>query len=76
MPQLHQAAVRTWHHIAPSGVDNPRLQALGFLPFEPIRVLRRSWWSRGAMVVQLGNTTFALRYDEASQIPIDTGGTT
>ncbi len=47
-----------------------RLQALGFLAGEPVRLLRRSWLKRGPLVVQIGNATFALRQDEARHVDV------
>lgn len=47
-----------------------RLQALGFLAGEPVRLLRRSWLKQGPLVVQIGNATFALRQDEARHVDV------
>ena len=47
-----------------------RLAELGFLPQERVCVLRRSWWKAGALVVQVGNATFALRHSEAACIEL------
>ena len=71
MLQLNQVTTNVWHRINPLGVESPRLAALGFLPAEPVRVLRRSWWQRGVLVVQVGNATFALRDNEAAQIVVE-----
>jgi Fe2+ transport system protein FeoA len=71
MLQLNQIPSDVWYRIDRQGVCNPRLAALGFLPAEPVRVLRRSWWQRGALVVQIGNATFALRDNEAAQIGVE-----
>jgi Fe2+ transport system protein FeoA len=68
---LNQIPPNVWHRIDQQGVANPRLVALGFLPAEPVRVLRRSWWQRGALVVQVGDATFALRDNEAAQILVE-----
>lgn len=68
---LDQAQLKQWFRIAQQGEPHARLLALGFLPHEPVRVLRRSWWRQGPMVVQLGNTTFALRPQEAQQIALE-----
>jgi Fe2+ transport system protein FeoA len=45
--------------------------ALGFLPYEQVRVVRRSHFKRGALVVQIGNAVFALRADEAQQVQVE-----
>lgn len=45
--------------------------ALGFLPHEQVRVVRRSHFKRGALVVQIGNAVFALRADEAQQVQVE-----
>lgn len=47
-----------------------RLADLGFLPHERVCVLRRSWWKGGALVVQVGNATFALRDSEAACVEL------
>lgn len=65
---LNQAAVRQWHRIAVHSAHHPRLLELGFLPLENVRVLQRSWFKKGALVVQVGDAVFGLRPDEASQI--------
>jgi ferrous iron transport protein A len=49
-----------------------RLTDLGFVPNERVCVLRRSWWKGGALVVQVGNATFALRDREAACIELVT----
>ena len=67
---LSQAPVRQWHRIAADSAHHPRLLELGFLPLENVRVLQRSWFKRGALVVQVGDAVFGLRPDEASQIAV------
>ena len=67
---LNQAPVRQWHRIATHSAHHPRLLELGFLPLENVRVLQRSWFKRGALVVQVGDAVFGLRPDEASQIEV------
>jgi Fe2+ transport system protein FeoA len=57
---------------AVSHTVSTRLQALGFLVGEPVRVLRRSWLKHGPLVVQVGNATFALRASEAACVAVDT----
>jgi ferrous iron transport protein A len=47
-----------------------RLMDLGCVPQQRVCVLRRSWWQRGALVVQVGNATFALRDSEAACIEL------
>lgn len=68
---LEHVGLQQWFRIAPQADLSPRLQALGFLPHESVRVLRRSWWSSGPMVVQLGNASFALRPSEARQVALE-----
>ena len=67
---LNQAPLQQWHRIAPDSAHHPRLLELGFLPLENVRVLQRSWFKRGALVVQVGDAVFGLRPDEASQIAV------
>ncbi len=68
---LDQAPVGQWYRIAAGGVPSLRLLELGFLPHEQVRVLRRSWFRRGALVVQVGPSVFGLRPSEASQILLE-----
>lgn len=68
---LNEAPVGQWQRIAAGGTGNVRLLELGFLPHEQVRVLRRSWFKRGALVVQVGPAVFGLRPSEASQISLE-----
>jgi Fe2+ transport system protein FeoA len=67
---LNHAPVRQWRRIAAQGSAHPRLLELGFLPLENVRVLQRSWFPGGALVVQVGDAVFGLRPEEAAQIPL------
>ena len=67
---LNQAPLRQWRRIAADSAHHPRLLELGFLPLESVRVLQRSWFKKGALVVQVGDAVFGLRPDEASQIEL------
>lgn len=67
---LEQVPVQRWCRVAASGARQDRLQDLGFVPMENVRVLRRSLWRGGALVVQVGNAVFALRPTEAADIPV------
>lgn len=69
---LNQAPVRQWQRIAAHSAHHPRLMELGFIPLENVRVLQRSWFKSGALVVQVGDAVFGLRPDEAGQIEVDT----
>lgn len=70
VPTLNQAPLRQWHRVAAAGAAHPRLLELGFLPLENVRVLQRSGWPGGALVVQVGDAVFGLRPQEAAQIPV------
>ena len=67
---LQQVPLLQWHRIAAQGAGHPRLQELGFLPLENVRVLQRSWLPGGALVVQVGDAVFGLRPDEAARVPV------
>lgn len=67
---LNQAPLRQWRRIAANGSQNPRLLELGFLPLENVRILQRSWFRQGALVVQVGDAVFGLRPEEAAQIQL------
>ena len=49
-----------------------RLGELGFLPGEPVRLLRRGPGGREPIAVQVGDTLFALRWLEARCIDVRT----
>ena len=47
-----------------------RLAELGFLPGEPVQVLRRGPGGREPLAVQIGETLFALRQVEAQCVEV------
>jgi ferrous iron transport protein A len=47
-----------------------RLNELGFLPGEPVRLLRRGPGGREPIAVQVGDTLFALRWVEAGCVDV------
>jgi len=49
-----------------------RLNELGFLPGEPVRLLQRGPGGREPIAVQVGDTLFALRWVEARCIDVQT----
>lgn len=51
-----------------------RLGELGFLPGEPVQVLRRGPGGREPLAVVVGETMFALRLPEARCIRVDLAG--
>ena len=69
---LNQVPVRQWRRIAAHSAHHPRLLELGFMPLENVRVLQRSWFKNGALVVQVGDAVFGLRPEEAEQITVHT----
>ena len=48
-----------------------RLNELGFLPGEPVRVVQRGPGGREPIAVQVGDTLFALRYVEARCVEVE-----
>lgn len=68
---LNEAPVGHWQRIAADGTRNLRLLELGFLPLERVKVLRRSWFRSGALVVQVGDAVFGLRPAEAGQVMLE-----
>lgn len=57
------------HNAAP----DPRLRWLtdiGFIPGEPVEVLRRGLWGADPLVLRIGSSTFALRRAEADCIRV------
>ncbi len=68
---LNESQVGQWQRISSGGTGKERLLELGFQTHEQVRVLRRSWFKRGALVVQVGPAVFGLRPSEASQISLE-----
>jgi len=56
---------------ADQSVLRERLEELGFLPGEIVRVVALSFPAGDPIAVRIGNTTFALRRHEAELIHID-----
>ena len=50
-----------------------RLSELGFIPGEPVQLLRRGPGGREPLAVLVGETLFALRWVEAQCIEVSTG---
>jgi len=48
-----------------------QLEDIGFLPGEPVTVLRKGLLGKGPYMVRVGASTFALRKSEASMISVD-----
>lgn len=68
-----QRGVITGVHAASELVDAAtvqRLNELGFLPGEPVRLLRRGPGGREPVAVQVGDTLFALRWVEARCVDV------
>ena len=65
---LNQVPVREWRRVAAHSAHHPRLLELGFMPLENVRILQRGWFTKGALVVQVGDAVFGLRPDEAEQV--------
>ena len=53
-----------------------RLGELGFIPGEPLTMLRRGPGGREPLAVQIGETQFALRWIEAQCVHVQTQPTT
>lgn len=68
---LKEAPTGRWHRIQAGSVHNRRMEELGFLPMEKVKVLRRSWFRNGALVVQVGDAVFALRPGEALMVSLE-----
>lgn len=47
-----------------------RLAELGFLPGERVQVMAKGWLKRGPLAVRVGDSTFALRDDEAGMLTV------
>jgi ferrous iron transport protein A len=55
----------------PDDATVQRLGELGFLPGEPVRLMRRGPGGREPIAVQVGDTLFALRYVEARCVEVE-----
>ncbi len=74
LPNGARALVRALvpHAAAEAGASLQRLGELGFIPGEPVHVLRRGPGGREPLAVQVGDTLFALRLLEAQCIQVET----
>ncbi len=75
LSDLPDGACATVDQLAPNApeVDAPhlrRLGELGFLPGEPVQVLRRGPGGREPLAVLIGDTMFALRLMEARCVEV------
>ncbi|MFO1219975.1 MAG: FeoA family protein [Burkholderiaceae bacterium] len=68
-PDGRAAVVRALHDDVEPGLAE-RLAQIGFIPGEPVRVLRRGPGGREPLAVQVGDTMFALRWVEARCIEV------
>ncbi len=48
-----------------------QLEDIGFLPGEQVEVLRKSIFSRGAILARVGSSTFALSEVEARMVEVE-----
>lgn len=69
------AALRAGSELADAAMLR-RLAELGFLPGEPVQVLRRGPGGREPLAVQIGETLFALRLAEAQCVEVNAEGST
>ena len=68
---LNQVPVRQWRRIAAHSAHHPRLLELGFMPLENVRVLQRSWFKNGALVVQVGDAVVVKDYLATRQLAVE-----
>ncbi|MDP2006020.1 MAG: FeoA family protein [Rubrivivax sp.] len=73
LPVGTHATVKALHRAAPEADAAllRRLAEIGFLPGEPVRLLRRGPGGREPLAVQVGDTMFALRAVEARCIEVE-----
>jgi ferrous iron transport protein A len=73
LPAGTHATVKALSRAAPEADDAllRRLAEIGFLPGEPVHLLRRGPGGREPLAVQVGDTMFALRIVEARCIAIE-----
>ena len=50
-----------------------RLDELGFIDGEPVRVLGKGLFGTGPLLIEIGSTRFALRLNEAKRIMVSAG---
>jgi ferrous iron transport protein A len=74
LSELPQGARGTVIGLNPTGAPDPhllrRLSELGFLPGEPVQLMRRGPGGREPLAVQVGETFFALRRVEAQCVEV------
>lgn len=74
LSELSPGARGTVIGLNPAGAPDPqllrRLSELGFLPGEPVQLMRRGPGGREPLAVQVGETFFALRQIEAQCVEV------
>ena len=75
LPDDARATVRRVVPASPelAEADLRRLAELGFIPGEPVHLLRRGPGGREPLAVRVGDTLFALRRAEALCVEVDPG---
>jgi ferrous iron transport protein A len=70
LPERAPAIVCALHAPAVHPEWLQQLADIGFVPGEPVQVLRRAWPGGDPLVVRVGNATFALRCAEAACVQV------
>lgn len=70
LPRGGRAVITAVYELSAEDVIARRLMELGFIPGEPVRLLATGPLSAEPLLVQVGNTRFALRIAEASRIEV------
>lgn len=70
LPRSSSARVVEVESQGPADAVARRIEDLGFVPGEPVRVIARGLLGGNPLVVQVGHTRFALRREEARRIRI------
>jgi ferrous iron transport protein A len=76
LDQLHRGRAATVAAVDALGFEDPvarRLRVLGFVAGEPVRMVGAGPLGGDPLLVQVGQTRFALRRSEAGRIRIVTG---
>lgn len=74
LPRGGRAIITALHELSAEDVIARRLMELGFVPGEPVRLLTTGPLGAEPLLVQVGNTRFALRMAEAARIEVTPEG--
>lgn len=74
LSRQQHASVQGIEKLSPDDAIAQRLQDIGFVPGETVKIITRAPWGGDPLLVQVGTTRFALRKEEAQRVLLQQGG--